>query len=142
MFVYCCRERILVIFPGQYTEKWTASIKSILSGSPREQLVAYGVLATSSYYCSVSKTAALPVAATCYFILILQTWMSESLSPFSFHSVPQLSPELSGWQQSRRFSDCRNSSTLLLILLLLSYIWRGLKMNLLCNMTGDCQVPK
>ena len=44
---------------GQNTEKWTASIKSILSGSPREQLVACGVLATSSYYCSVSKTAAL-----------------------------------------------------------------------------------
>lgn len=46
------------IYPGQHTEKWTASIKSILSGSLREQLVAYGVLATSSYYCSVSKTAA------------------------------------------------------------------------------------
>jgi len=48
----------VVIFTDQDTEKRTASIKSILSGSPRERLVACGVLATSSYYCSVSKTAA------------------------------------------------------------------------------------
>lgn len=70
---------ILVIFPGQDPEKRTASIKSILSGSPREQLVAYGVLATSSHYCSASKT----VAATAVLFCSLQRG-SEDVSTCLF----------------------------------------------------------
>lgn len=70
--------------------------KSVLSGSRREQLVAYGVLATSSDYCSISKTAALALCCNCCLIQFTHTW-KESL-PVSFYlSVRPSTPELSGW---------------------------------------------
>lgn len=46
---------------GHNTEERTASVQEC--PLKREQLVAYGVLATSSDYCSISKTAALALSA-------------------------------------------------------------------------------
>lgn len=59
--------------------------------------MAYGVLATSSYYCSVSKTAALSLLLqpAILFYSLKHGSLDFSL-PVSFYFVPQLSsPELS-----------------------------------------------